>query len=215
MYRHLLFGLAIVLCLTQPIASPLAEDQTAWVVAESSGRVIVSSGIVDRVSLRQGDQIAPGSRIRTLENGRAILTRGEDVIIMSPNSEVAVPTSQPAFGTRLLQNIGRAIYKVTRRPSPHFEVDTPYLAATVKGTTFEVTSSPSESAVHVVDGRVQVSDLRGGRSAVVGAGETARVDATRGLSLQVGPPPMTSGGNGNGDGKGNGGGGGKAGGGEP
>jgi len=214
-YQRILFGLAIVFCLAQRTSSLMAEDQMTWVIAESSGRVVVLPDTVGRVALTQGDQIAPGSRIQTMDDGRAILTRGEDVIIISPNSELIVPTSQPEFGTHLLQTIGRAMYKVTKRPSPHFEVDTPYLAATVKGTTFEVSSDASGSAVRVVDGRVRVSDIRDGRSALVEAGQIARVDATRGLGPQIQAPPTINGGNANGTGGGSGGSGGKTGGGEP
>jgi hypothetical protein len=206
MYRRLLLGFAMVFFLTQRTSSLLADDLTTWVVAESSGRVLLSPDILNRVSLTQGDQIAPGSHIRTMDDGRAILMHGEDVIIISPNSELLIPTSQPEFGTRLLQTIGRAMYKVTKRSSPHFEVDTPYLAATVKGTTFEVTSDPSGSAVHVVEGRVQVRAVRDGRSELVRTGQIARVSSVPGITLQIESPPTMGGGNrnGSGSGKGNG-----------
>jgi len=165
--------------------APQAADLTTWSVTTSAGQVLVSGDGIERVSLRQGQEVAPGSRIRTLDDGRAVLQRGTDVITLRPNTEIVIPAAQPEFATRLIQTIGDAIYEVTRGPAPHFEVDTPYLAAVVKGTRFAVSSDSSGSSVHVLDGRVLVRNVGDGSSAMVETGRTGHVRPIPGYGVQI------------------------------
>jgi ferric-dicitrate binding protein FerR (iron transport regulator) len=75
--------------------------------------------------------------------------------------------------TRLVQWLGEAFFEVGHRSTPHFEVDTPYLAAIVKGTAFTVEVTHDDSAVAVSEGVVAVV-TRGGASTDVRAGMVAR-----------------------------------------
>ena len=55
----------------------------------------------------------------------------------------------------------------------HFEVETPYLAAVVKGTQFSVTVNANSTSVNVKRGQVEVSDFRSGQIARVMPGQVA------------------------------------------
>src|SRR3546814_14786860 len=54
------------------------------------------------------------------------------------------------------------VFSIKKKLTPHFGVQTPYLAAVVKGTTFSVTVDGTGASVQVVEGAVEVSTLDGG-----------------------------------------------------
>jgi ferric-dicitrate binding protein FerR (iron transport regulator) len=86
--------------------------------------------------------------------------------------------------TRVVEWLGQALFEVDHRPDPHFEVDTPYLTAIVKGTAFTVEVTHDGSAVAVTDGVVAVATPSGALSLVT-AGMTARGYAgLSGLTLE-------------------------------
>jgi hypothetical protein len=74
---------------------------------------------------------------------------------------------------------------VEKRNVKHFEVETPYLAAVVKGTQFSVTVSATGTRVDVRRGQVEVSDFKSGQIAQVMPGQTATsfTHGKSGLSL--------------------------------
>ena len=81
----------------------------------------------------------PGDTIRTGRNGRVLLVRGEETILISPNSVIGLPTEKKdGLATTILQQAGSILLEVEKRNVKHFEVETPYLAAVVKGTQFRV-----------------------------------------------------------------------------
>ena len=212
--RVILLGMAVVFFVAVRTAAS-AEDRTTWSIADASGTVVLLGDNAARMSLRVGDEIEAGSHIRTLDDGRAVLMHGKDVITMSPNTDLAIPVDQPGFGTRLFQAVGQAIYEITKGAAPHFEVDAPFLAAVVKGTKFVVSSDASESSVRVLEGRVEVRNLGDGRSAFVNAGQIGRVRPVAGYGVHIENSEMFYGGSGNSHGTGNQHGNGGNGGGEP
>src|SRR5436309_592941 len=73
---------------------------------------------------------------------RAALVRARDYVVVSPASRIRVPTFQQQGGSGLIQMItdaGTAMFRIQHQSVPHFGVQTPYLAAVVKGTVFTVT----------------------------------------------------------------------------
>jgi len=74
---------------------------------------------------------------------------------------------------------------VEKRNVKHFEVETPYLAAVVKGTQFSVTVSATGTRVDVRRGQVEVSDFKSGQIAQVMPGQivTSFTHGKSGLSL--------------------------------
>ena len=103
--------------------------------------------------------------------------------------------------TRVVQWLGAALFEVDHRPDPHFEVDTPYLTAIVKGTAFTVEVTREGSAVAVTQGVVAVGTPGGAVSSVV-AGMTARgyaglsgltLEDSAGAASAAEPPPSDAG----------------------
>jgi hypothetical protein len=157
-----------------------------WRVAKSSGEVWVMRGDTQLVALNSESVLSPGDNIRTGRNGRAMLARGKERILISPNSAIGIPAAgQSDLPTTIIQQAGSILLEVEKKNVQHFEVETPYLAAVVKGTTFRVTVSKTSAQVDVLDGRVQVSDFKSGQQIVLLPGQAAKasVDGSTGLLL--------------------------------
>ncbi|TQF35065.1 membrane protein [Bradyrhizobium sp. UNPF46] len=163
-----------------------AADDGAWSVSKSSGEVWLATNGAQQVSLSQEGTLKPGDTIRTGRNGRVLLVRGEETILISPNSVVGLPAEKKeGLSTTIIQQAGSILLEVEKRNVKHFEVETPYLAAVVKGTQFSVTVGAGSTKVGVLRGQVEVSDFRTGQIAQVMKGQaaTAFEHGKPGLSL--------------------------------
>lgn len=163
-----------------------AADDGVWSVSKSSGEVWLATSGAQQVSLKQEETLKPGDTIRTGRNGRVLLVRGEETILISPNSVVGVPAEKKeGLSTTIIQQAGSILFEVEKRNVKHFEVETPYLAAVVKGTHFSVTVGAGSTKVGVLRGQVEVSDFRTGQIAQVMPGQvaTAFEHGKPGLSL--------------------------------
>jgi hypothetical protein len=164
----------------------LAADDGGWSVSKSSGEVWIATTGADQVSLRQEEVLKPGDTIRTGRNGRVLLVRGEETILIAPNSVVGLPVEKTdGLPTTILQQAGSILLDVEKRNVKHFEVETPYLAAVVKGTQFRVTVNAANTSVEVSRGQVEVSDFKSGQIAQVlpGQAATASAHGKTGLTL--------------------------------
>src|SRR3954465_3008822 len=163
-----------------------AADDGVWSVGKATGEVWVATSGAQQVSLNQQEALKPGDTIRTGRNGRVLLVRGEETILISPNSVVGLPTeSKEGLSTTIIQQAGSILLEVEKRNVKHFEVETPYLAAVVKGTQFSVTVAAGSTKVGVLRGQVEVSDFKTGQIAQVLPGQAATVfeHGKPGLSL--------------------------------
>ncbi|WP_439409271.1 FecR family protein [Bradyrhizobium sp. DASA03076] len=163
-----------------------AADDGVWSVSKSSGEVWLATSGAQQVSLNQEETLKPGDTIRTGRNGRVLLVRGEETILISPNSVVGVPAEKKeGLSTTIIQQAGSILLEVEKRNVKHFEVETPYLAAVVKGTHFSVTVGAGSTKVGVLRGQVEVSDFKTGQIAQVMPGQvaTAFAHGKPGLSL--------------------------------
>jgi hypothetical protein len=95
-------------------------------------------------------------------------------LVVGPNAVITVPSGDSGGITTVLQRAGDVEFDVDRQQSPHFEVETPYLAATVKGTHFTVAVDKLGATVSVVRGLVEVTDLASGDKVDVPAGQNAK-----------------------------------------
>ena len=164
----------------------LAAEDGVWRVTKSSGEVWTTTSGAQQASLMQEDVLKPGDTIRTGRNGRVLLVRGEETILVSPNSVIGLPTEKKdGLATTILQQAGSVLLEVEKRNVKHFEVETPYLAAVVKGTQFRVTVNAISTSVDVLRGQVEVSDFKSGQIAQVMPGQhaTAFAQGKPGLSL--------------------------------
>jgi hypothetical protein len=151
-----------------------AADDGVWSVSKSSGEVWLATSGAQQVSLKQEETLKPGDTIRTGRNGRVLLVRGEETILISPNSVVGVPAEKrEGLSTTIIQQAGSILLEVEKRNVKHFEVETPYLAAVVKGTHFSVTVAAGSTKVGVLRGQVEVSDFKTGQIAQVMPGQVA------------------------------------------
>lgn len=163
-----------------------AADEGVWSVSKSSGEVWLATNGAQQVSLSQEGTLKPGDTIRTGRNGRVLLVRGEETILISPNSVVGLPAEKKdGLSTTIIQQAGSILLEVEKRNVRHFEVETPYLAAVVKGTQFSVTVGAGNTKVGVLRGQVEVSDFKTGQIAQVMPGQAATVfeHGKSGLSL--------------------------------
>ena len=167
-------------------SSAFAGDDGVWSISKSSGEVWVTTAGAEQASLKQDDTLKPGDLVRTGRNGRVLLVRGEETILVSPNSVIGLPTDKKdGMSTTILQQAGSILLEVEKRNVKHFEVETPYLAAVVKGTHFSVTVNAASTSVNVERGQVEVSDFKTGQIAQILPGQTATSFAhgKQGLSL--------------------------------
>lgn len=158
-----------------------AED---WVVTKATGQVWHAPAQAQPVSLGVETKLAPGDLVQTGPTGRVMLTRGSERILLAPNSVISLPKTQdkPGF-TTILQQAGAIAIEAEKKDHKHFEVLTPYLAAVVKGTQFTVTVGKGAAEVAVASGRVEVADVKSGKTALVLPGQFAKVSPGSGLNL--------------------------------
>jgi hypothetical protein len=167
--------------------SSATAQENVWRVTKASGDISIESAGAQPVALTPSASINPGDTIRTGANGRVMLQRGAETMMISPNSVVGVPTPKAgsAVTTTILQQSGTILLNVEKKNVQHFEVATPYLAAVVKGTEFRVTVGEKNSRVEVLRGQVQVTDYKSGQRALVNREQVAAVSmqGKPGLSL--------------------------------
>jgi len=175
-----------------------AEAGDGWRVVDTAGVVRVGGPGLMPVALTREQELPADAWIETA-SGRAILVRGEESVVVEPNSRVQLPGDPINGNTQVLQNLGSAIYKIGKQGKPHFQVDTPYMAAVVKGTAFTVTVGAGEATVAVTEGLVEVSTpgqedvefVRPGFTAAVSRenGGEISIDRTRATDAPHSPEP--------------------------
>ena len=167
-------------------SAAIAQD-AAWRVGKSSGDVFVTNAGIQQTSISSETTLNPGDYIRTGQSGRVLLVRGAESMLISPNSVIHIPKeNSDGMSTTIVQRAGMIIFDVEKRNVKHFEVDTPYLAAVVKGTQFQVTVDKNESRVDVRRGQVEVLDFKSGQYALVNPDQMAKVSAQGSAGLSLG-----------------------------
>ena len=185
--RNLLAGAVLVFAF---VATTGAEQAQFWTAAKLRGGV---ERQVDGnwVPVKRGDAIADHQFIRTASNGFVEFQRGKETISLAPLTVVQVMDRLGKQYTTVKAAVGEVTIVADVRDVKHFEVDTPFLAAVVKGTVFTVKTGKRGSSVSVDRGRVAVSEAHSRRSVVVAKGQTV---STGGAGLSVtGEASATSG----------------------
>jgi hypothetical protein len=155
-----------------------------WLVQKTSGSATYGVNGTAQIAVKKGISLQKGSMVRTGSNGRVLLVRGKESVFIGPYTIAAI-ASRPTPGmqsTVVLQS-GTASLDVRKKSKAYFSVETPYLVAVVKGTTFKVSVNPWSAEVSVQEGLVEVKALRSGLLAQVAAGQRAVVDANGILKL--------------------------------
>lgn len=175
-----------LLFLAAVVFAPSIANADDWQVRKTSGEVWILGAKAQRASLSTPAILRAGETIRTGNTGRVLLVRGKETILVAPNSDITLPSGKTgSLSTTILQQAGSILLDVEKRNVRHFAVETPYLAAVVKGTLFRVTVDSKGADVLVVRGRVHVADFKSGKFALVLPGQTASVDASGKGGLQL------------------------------
>lgn len=158
-----------------------------WRVVEVTGGVEILSGPnVDTATilLVSGTAIRPLYTVVTHNDGRAVLMRGADVIVVYPGSVVELPpVSGSITETIILQHDGAVYYDIDPREVPDFSTETPYLLVGVKGTQFGLTNQGA--LLVVVEGQVRAIDRATGQARDVGPGLSIAASGAAGGSFSV------------------------------
>lgn len=183
--RALLRSFAIFLTLCFGSTAWADGVSSDWIVSEAIGAVtIVQQGRAQPAA--RGSRIAPGATVSTASGARAVIVHGRDFVTVSPGSRVRVPAIAERRGLfQVIQEWGNAIFQIEKQGAPHFGVQTPYLAAVVKGTTFSITVTGEGTSLQVVEGAVETSTLDGGASEIIRPGMVASVGSSDLFRLTV------------------------------
>ena len=159
------FALATLISTT----AAMADD---WVATKLRGTVLVLvEG--DWAKLKRGDVVPDDRVIRTLRGGRVTFERGAESIDLGGDTQVQIFDRSGKKFTTVKQYFGSVGVEAEVQQVQHFSVQTPHLAAVVKGTRFVVVSGKRGAKVEVKRGRVAVEDRDTHQSTLVGAGQAA------------------------------------------
>lgn len=177
-----LAGFTFILMAT--VAGAAADE---WRVEKLDGLVFVHhEARWHRLEL--GDVVADDRVIRTLPSGSVEFVRDEEHIVLDGSSQIQIKDAERARFTTVEQWYGKVTIEAEKQNVQHFSVQTPFLAAVVKGTRFTVISKDGQSRVSVEEGTVQVRDQLYEVVTDVQAGQ--RADVAPGNMLEVsGPGP--------------------------
>jgi hypothetical protein len=105
----------------------------AWTVSEAKGTVTVIDARGQR-SAKAGTKLLSGATVRTAARSSAVLARGREFVTLRQNAQLRIPEAARQRGlVQIIQDYGSALFNIGKQPNPHFGVETPYLAAVVKG----------------------------------------------------------------------------------
>lgn len=185
----LIFG--IFIAIFSPMLATAAQE---WVAANATKQVNFTVDKVNWTPLIKGMVVPDRAWISTGPRGRVQLVRGTESISFQPNTLAAIVdrSSFLSSQTEVIQQVGEITLEVAKRQKPHTTVQTPFLAAVVKGTRFSVSVAHSSAQVAVDRGLVQVTSFESGERSDLGPGQGAQVDAL-GMTVAgiVGKPRIT------------------------
>lgn len=154
---------------------------SGWVISEASGNVVITRD-GKTMAGKKGARLDEGDLVQTASKSRAVLVRGSEYVVVSPKAKLKIAEPEKAGQvTQIFQYLGNALFKIEKKSKPHFGVETPYMAAVVKGTTFNVFVSEEGTSVQVTEGAVEVitaDDLEAAllTPGIVGVVEAGRVE---------------------------------------
>ena len=153
-----------------------------WQIATASGKAFRLDGAA-WVRVTAGDPLALGDTVKTLGSGTLTLTRAGVTVTVAPNSQLQIKERLDGKFTDVLQTAGSAAVEVDPAKHIRLAVETPYMAAVVKGTVFTVTTYEGYSETAVRRGRVAVIDVTNRLEVDVTAGQSATSGEDKPLSV--------------------------------
>lgn len=138
-----------------------------------------------------GKAMPSGSWVQTGPRGRLVLKRGEEFIQFKPKTMAAIgKTDQAGKKTLVMQKFGSLLLDVEtrKRKRKHLTVETPFLAAVVKGTRFSVDVGQRSTNLSVERGVVEVTDERRGLQTDVRSNQSVTVQRNAKTAMRVTGP---------------------------
>lgn len=135
------------------------------------------------VELKRGDIVSNSAPIRTAKDGLVEFSRDKETISLGPDTQIQIIDRVGSRYTTVKETYGAVRVEANVENVKHFAVETPFLAATVKGTIFTVVSGKRRAEVQVQRGKVRVEDDHHGLHVDVLAGQSAT--AGQGLMLRT------------------------------
>lgn len=166
-------------------SAALAAEDEAWVAARATDEVSYTLDNKTWLPLRKGTVVPNNAWISTGSRGRLQLVRGTESIAFHPNTLASVVTrgSGKNRKTEVNQHVGQIVLEIEKRQKPHTTVQTPFLAAVVKGTQFTVEVGAANAAVAVDQGVVEVTGFKSRERSNLTAGQKAAVTEA-GMSVE-------------------------------
>jgi len=175
---HGYFVILVICAAASLFAKPAASASDVWTVVQGSGTATHWSATGRAAPLNRGDIVTAGDSVETGPDGRWVLQRRghADSVTVSPGSRFMIPApAAQGMLADIIQSMGTLFFNVEHTPGRRFEVDGPYLAAVVKGTSFTIAVAPSESTVDVQQGAVEVQSTGSHQVVLLGPGQFAKV----------------------------------------
>lgn len=185
MHRIVRIAGAVLGVLLLSMTAAMADD---WVAVKLRGQVLQLVGD-EWIPLKRNDIVSDDRVVRTTLSGRVTFQRDAETIELGSNTQIRIHDRTGKRFTVVEEHFGSVSVEAEVQNVQHFAVETPYLAAVVKGTKFVVTSDKNGSTVKVTRGAVAVAARIDGSRTLVKAGQSASVGAS-------GPTPASAGGTG-------------------
>lgn len=190
--------LAVLTLLACAPANAFAQEPS-WRMTSQAGEVRVLLPGHSVRPARLNETIPEGSVVITSANSSAVIENGLQRMTMSANSRLTITQPRADGMTRIFQDVGTVLFQVDHRNSPHFRVETPLLAAIVKGTTFRVINHRMYDSVVVESGLVEVDANEGDETRDVPTGNAVTIARNEPSHLMTGTPADDTSMNGDGD----------------
>lgn len=166
------------------LAGSRSAISAEWRIAKMSGDVRVHGAGDVWVKAKPLQVLKPGESVWTGRRSRAQIETDEGSVILRAGSLVKVPAQKLPEGTTVLfQGQGKVEAKVEKRKMRHFSIQTPFLAAVVKGTEFSVDIGSGSTSVSVSKGTVGAVSVESGQEVDVKAGQSISAANKAGASL--------------------------------
>ncbi len=169
-----------------PMDEGRLELNPHWSVREVSGRVLGRGGLDEPwLPVATGQVLVPPMYLWTGPMSTMRLRRAgdlvDDTIDVAPNTQLFIGAVPDGINlTHVRHTIGEVYFVVQPDLPRAFRVDTPYLAAVVKGTEFSSVVDDQGAAIGVAEGVVGVSAAGSGSQADVAAGSVGEVSGRSG-----------------------------------
>lgn len=170
-----LFGAVLAALMVLSFSPAMADD---WEVVKLRGGVFAFDG-EGWVKLERGSIVSDERVIRTSRNGRAQFVRDGETVDIGRDTQIRIYDEYRDGFTIVQQHFGVVEVEAEVQKVKHFAVQTPHLAAVVKGTRFKVTSDSDRAEVSVERGKVEVRDEAREQSVNVNPGQSATVSDTQ------------------------------------